>query len=321
MTDRQTTALKFLAARIAVDGVVTEEEALALRREVFPDGKVSRAEAEALLRLNARVRGEGGAWRAAFVEAVADHLLDNEYGETHLAPEPADWLQRAVLADGVLDRETEVALLVKVLERAASTPDDFHGFVRDRMFQLLTSPPPANLGEADVALIRSVLFAQGGAGSIAVSRDEADWLFAIDSATDGGDHHPSWRTLFMQAILNHLLAAAAPALLDRATALHRSVIAESQPKGALNRMRAVLAAGPSGWIDKLTQPSTLKAMERYYEGRVAQIAEAERLTLSEIAWVTARSRADARITANERAVLDELKRIEAEQAAALAPAR
>lgn len=317
-SDPADTALKFLAARIAVDGVVTEEEALALRREIFPDGKVSRAEASALLRLNARVRGEGTAWRDAFVEAVTDHVLANGYSETHLSDENAEWLQRAVLADGVLDRDTEVALLVKVLERASSTPDGFHGFVRDRMFQLLTSPPPANLTEADVQLIRRVLFAEGGAGSIAVSRDEAEWIFAIDAATDGGEHHPSWRALFMQAILNHLLANAAPRLLDRATLLHRATIADAPRETFFERLRTIAAGGPTVWFETLTQPAPTKAINAYYAARAAQAAEAERLTLSEIAWVAARTRADARITANERAVLDELKRIEAEQQAAAA---
>lgn len=310
MTDRHETALKFLAARIAADGVVSEEEAIALRQKVFPDGVVSRDEAEALLRLNDRVRGEGAGWSAVFVEALTDHLLGADVGETHLSDDAANWLQRAVLADGVLKRDTEVALLVKVLERAASTPDGFHGFVRDRMFQLLTAPPPANLGEADVALIRNVLFAQGGDGSIAVSREEAEWLFAIDTATDGGDHHPSWRTLFVQAILNHLLAAAAPALLSRATALHRIEIAGRAPKTLQGRVAA--------FFEKLGHTSPERAMTRYWEGRVAAFAEAERLTVSEIAWVTARARADARVTANEKAVLEEIRRIEAEQAAAMA---
>lgn len=321
MTDRHETALKFLAARIAADGVVSEEEAIALRQKVFPDGVVFRTEAEALLRLNDRVRGEGAGWGEVFVEALTDHLLGVGAGETHLSDDAAAWLQRAVLADGVLKRDTEVALLVKVLERAASTPDGFHGFVRDRMFQLLTAPPPANLGEADVALIRCVLFAQGSDGSIAVSRDEAEWLFAIDTATDGGDHHPSWRTLFVQAILNHLLAAAAPGLLARASMLHRVEIAGHTPRGPLPRFAAMLAGGPSAWLEALRQPGPAKAMHRYYEGRVAAFADAERLTVSEIAWASARTRADARVTANERAVLDELKRIEAEQAGGRAAAR
>jgi hypothetical protein len=315
MTERAETALKILAARIAADGIVSEDEALSLRAEIFPDGVVTRAEAEALLRLNDCVRRDADAWRAVFVEALCDHMIMGEDLEGHLSEPRTRWLEQALMADGRIDRDAEVALLAKLLERAASAPVGFHGFVRDRIFQLLTAPPPVDLGAREVDLIRRVLFAEGGSKSIAVSRDEAEWLFAIDAAADGGAHHESWRDLFVKAICNHLMCDAAPALLDRNRLLHRASIAARPAAREGWSLHDLAKGGLKGFLDQVGQRDPIEGMERNYSTRTAQMAAAERLTLSEIAWVTARARADARLTGNERAVLEELRRIEREQAA------
>jgi hypothetical protein len=314
---RAAAALKILAARIAADSVVTEGEAMAMRFELFPDGMIDREEAEVLLRLNARVRGEGSAWRDAFVEALTDHVLHAEDPAGHLGDATARWLETRILNDDRLDRDCEMALIVNVLRRAETAPAAFAAFVRDRIFQLLTSPPPSDLGAQEVELIRTVLFAEGGSGSIAVSRDEAEWLFAIDSATDGGKHHESWRDLFVKAICNHLMAAAAPALLDRTRVLHRARLAK--PAGVWGAWRT-FAANPRPDFGALSEPSPGAIIAQAYEKRVAEMRAAERLTLDEIAWVSARVHGDRRVTANERAVLEELKRIADEQGVGVAAA-
>jgi hypothetical protein len=256
------------------------------------------------------VRGEGAAWREAFVEALTDHVLNAQEPAGHLGDEAARWLEAELLRDGRLDRDCEMALIVNVLRRASSTPDGFAAFVRDRIFQLLTSPPPSDLNAAEVELIRAVLFAEGGSGSIAVSREEAEWLFAIDAAIDGGTHHESWRDLFVKAICNHLLAAAAPALLERSRMMHRERIAN--PPRVWDAWRAFVKKphlDPSGF----TEPSPAEIIAKAYGQRVQDMRAAERVTLDEVVWVSARVHGDRRVTANERAVLDELVRIAREQ--------
>jgi len=317
MTDRRETALKSLAARIAADGRVSEDEALMLRMQVFPDGIVTRSEAETLVRLNAVVSGEGDAWRATFVEALTDHVLYAGEPIGILDESAAQWLEGVLVSDAPLRRDLEVELLVRVLERAESTPAGFQAFVRDRLFQLLTAPPPADLRETDVAIIRRVVFAVASDESIHVSRDEAEWLFAIDAATDGGNHHASWRDLFVKSICNCLLAADAPALLARNSHLHRAAILGRAPASdAFSRIGRAFSGGPEAIAARLRQPGPAQGIAAYYEARAAEAAAAERLTLAEVAWVVARARADARVTANEQAVLDALRGIEREQAAA-----
>ena len=68
-------ALQTLADQVAADSAISAQEALELRRTIFPDGVVSREEAEMLIALAARVANSEPQWSHAFVEAISDHVL------------------------------------------------------------------------------------------------------------------------------------------------------------------------------------------------------------------------------------------------------
>ena len=85
-----------LIEKLAADGRVTAEEALNVRRAVFPDGAVSRGEAEALFALNERIGGDDPAWDACFVEAVSDHLMLSHDLQGHVTDEGAAWLDARI---------------------------------------------------------------------------------------------------------------------------------------------------------------------------------------------------------------------------------
>ena len=70
----------------------------------------------------------------------------------------------------------------------------------------------ASVSEADVDLLRRILYSFGGDGNIAVTQAEAEVLFDIDAATAEADNHPSWSDLFVKAIANcvHRRLAATP---------------------------------------------------------------------------------------------------------------
>ena len=107
--------------QLAADGRVSDAEALDVRRAIFPDGTVSREEADALFQLNERVGDDDPAWNAAFIEAICDHLLLNE-PRGHVTDEGAAWLEGRLGQDGKLELATELELVLKVLEKAESDP-------------------------------------------------------------------------------------------------------------------------------------------------------------------------------------------------------
>ena len=128
-----------LIEKLAADGRISAEEAVDVRRAVFPDGAVSRSEAEALFVINERVGDDDPAWNVCFVEALRDHLLFAEEPMGHVTDEGAAWLESRIGRDGVVERATELELLLKLLETAESCPARLQELARDRKSTRLNS--------------------------------------------------------------------------------------------------------------------------------------------------------------------------------------
>ena len=64
---------------------------------------------------------------------------------------------------------------------------------------------PGAIDRADVEVIRRLVYGRGGQSGLAISRTEAEFLFALERATAGAANDPAWRELFVKAITMHLL--------------------------------------------------------------------------------------------------------------------
>jgi hypothetical protein len=301
-------ALTQLFQRIAADADVSAGEALEIRQAVFPDGVVDRAEAEALIALAGRVANGDAGFIAAFVEAVGDHVLGPD---GRVDPADAQWLAARIAAlPGDLGLET----IVDVLRRAQVAPAGLSQSARDMLLKALSG---RCLTGQDVGRIRAVLFASAGCGAVHVTLEEARFLFALDAACDGLTHDPSWPDLFEKAILNHVMAARAPALLDYAGMRDRRAwLEEKTAANPIAFLSRAFAGGLEGWRAAVRSASAVDAFERYYEDRVADAEDVAKLTLQEVAQLVAMVRADRKTTANERRLLDTLKAYQAAGGAA-----
>ncbi|MDR0712693.1 MAG: TerB family tellurite resistance protein [Bacteroidales bacterium] len=56
------------------------------------------------------------------------------------------------------------------------------------------------IDEAEVKQLREVLYADG-----VIDKEEAEFLFDLNNAVSGKNNHPSWQTLFTEAITSFLL--------------------------------------------------------------------------------------------------------------------
>ena len=70
--------------------------------------------------------------------------------------------------------------------------------------------------------------------------------------------------------------------------------------------------GFTGFVKKLRQGDVGARMDAYYEAQNAAAEAAGELTLAEVAWAVGLARADGKRTANETALIAELKRLHAE---------
>jgi hypothetical protein len=308
-----------LVEKLAADGRISADEALDVRRAIFPDGSVSRQEAEALFALNERVGGDDPAWNDCFVEAISDHLLADE-PKDHVTDEGAAWLESRIARDAVLEGPTELHLVLKLLERANSVPARLQELARSYVTRAVLTGEgyegrdvalvPGQIGDAELAMIKNVLYASGGAGDLSVTREEAEWLFDLDAATEGRAHVTGWRDVFVSAIMNHLFAAGPSALLDRSEMLRRqSWLRERGKTGGLswflNGALKGLRKGDAEFAREKDFDYT--AANEHHRSRIVETMVADALTTPEAAWLVTRIRADGRRTANENALVEAVK--------------
>ena len=301
-------ALLTLSEHIAADRFISAEEAFQLRQAIFPDGVVSRQEADVLISLEGRVANSDEAWAQAFVEGIVDHVLASGEYPGHVDENTTSWLMSRFGDDGA--RDTEIEVLLKTLERSESAPASLAAFARKRVATWLAGKP---VGAQETEFIRRALYVASGAGATSVTEDEARWLFALDAESDGRANDAAWTDLFVKGVLNHLMGRRAPAALEQSDMLRRETWFAAQAEGPLgDSVLTMFDGGLKGFWSRVTAADDVTRMEERYEAVVAEMREDERLTLAEIAWAVGMSREDGKRTANETALLTKLREIEAE---------
>ncbi len=140
------------------------------------------------------------AWADCFVETITDYIVDQAKPEGYLTTDNADWLIERISKDGRIETKTEMELLVSVLDKARWAPQSLVRFALEQVKDAVvhgTGPlrsgkllEPGVVSEADVDLLRRILYSFGGDGNLAVTQPEAEILFDIDAATADADNHP-----------------------------------------------------------------------------------------------------------------------------------
>lgn len=115
--------LQELKKSILADGVIDAQEVKQLKEALYADGQIDKEEAEVLFELNDAVSGKANdvSWKAFFVEAISDYLLNDESSPGEIDEEEAKWLLSHIQGDGQMD-EIEKALLENLKAKAKSFP-------------------------------------------------------------------------------------------------------------------------------------------------------------------------------------------------------
>jgi hypothetical protein len=209
-----TTQFIAVAQAAAADGRIAAEELLALRREGWGDGIITRAEAEALFTLNNSLRERSTEWCDFFVEAIGEFVLNGTPPRLQCSLEEAEWLIAQIDHDGVVESVVELETMVRIIERAENVPDRLKNYVLDQVErEVLTGTGPTRCGgelsathisAAECRIIRRVIFASGGHGPAAVSRFEAELLFRLKDETLAEENASEWDDLFIDGVANYL---------------------------------------------------------------------------------------------------------------------
>jgi hypothetical protein len=243
------------AAALKAGASISAEDVLAVRRSVWPDGSVSAEEAEALFELNRAAKDSAPEWADFFIEAMTDYVVNQTPPRGYVEDGHAAWLIGQIERDGGPITATELALVVKILETALNAPASLKAWALAQIEQ--SALADGRVGEREAALLRRVVFAAGGDGALVVSADEAELLWRLKDSCLHADNAPGWKTLFVQAVGNHLTAYSSyvPLGRDEAARLdafvadhHRSVLGFFARMGRTDpsQVRAALAKAPHG---------------------------------------------------------------------------
>lgn len=219
-----------IAQRVAASGKVEAADLLAVRRAVYGgDCLVSRAEAEAVYAVERGRRVHCREWSNFFVEAMTDFVLNQELPVGYMSGENAAWVEGQIKRRKEPSMDGDMAIVANVIERASAVPASFSAFALrlakeaviygDGLDAAGRVHASGRVDEADVAMLKRILWGAGSEGLLAVSRDEAEALFAIADATTGAANDPEFNDLFAKAIGNYLLGATGRAVPSREMAL------------------------------------------------------------------------------------------------------
>ena len=301
-------------------GQISPDDVRYFRSDVFRDGVVSPAEAEALFAMNAGVADKCPEWDAYFVEALTIYIVDQAEPRGYVTNANAQWLIDCIARDGRVEPSNELELLVSILDRSQSSPELLVGFALQIVTRAVLEGegPLASgrvlhkgvIGEAEVELIRRILYAYGGEGGASISRTEAEILFDLNDRTWEADNHPAWRELFVKAIGNYLMAAATDRAPPRMEALAREAWLEDTTPDVAGTLVGAFASVGKLFSQAFFEDAFVSAhrqTEKAFAARnariEAQIAQAEAVTDTEAEWLIEKMNKDGLINENERALL------------------
>lgn len=304
-------------AVIAETGSLTSDDVLTMRGKFYKDGVVSADEAKNLFFLNQKCVAKDTAWNDFFIEALTDYVVLQAEPEGYVTVENADWLIERISLDGRVETASELELLVNVLDMSRWSPVRLVAFALDQVKQAVIdgNGPVGNgqnlvagtIGEAEVDLLRRILYAFGGDEAISISRDEAEILFDINDATKNAKNDPSWTDLFVKAIANHVLAGSGYQVPGRQEALRRGEWLDDR-ESVMDILGSMMSGGLRGVLDAYSKPDSEDAELLRLEKQRLDILTGEKITAEEAMWLTDRiGRDGADFDDNETALIKFLK--------------
>lgn len=297
-----------LAEQAMADGAITADEILSLRRDGWGDATIDADEADAVFVLNDHLAEKTMEWSDFFVEALSEYIVHAVEPHGYVSEDQAEWLIERIDSNGRLDSLTELELLVKVLEMATGTPERLRAYALGQIEQaVLTGEGPTrdggaletgNVTDAEVALLRRMIFASGSDRPASVSQREAEMLFRLKDATLGADNSSEWKRLFVQGVGNYLqgFGGMEPLSRERAAELESFMnTSASSIGGFFGRMaHSNPVTGFSSLFGDKPEPVDLDG----------EVSSAHEVTTMENAWLDGQINANGQIDAYDQALLD-----------------
>jgi hypothetical protein len=269
--------------------------------------------------MNEACRVQDASWAPFFVQAVCDFLVNQADPEGYVTAANADWLMSRIAPDGKVRTKAELDLVLQVLDTARWSPERLVRFALQEVTRAVVDgdgPLRAHgtrsagvITDAEVDIIRRVLFAFGGDGNIAITRAEAEVLIEIEESLAGSEPNAAWTDLFVKSMANVILASSGYGPPSREEALRADAWLKRRGDLSITNLVGALVTSSlsSVWDAYTEQSSEERALARLERQRIEIITNDE-VTDSEAAWLVERLTRDNRLTPAELALIDYLRR-------------
>jgi hypothetical protein len=304
---------------ILARGSIKEADIAGFRRVLYEDGVISADEAELLFRLNDACTLKDAAWADLFIEGITDYIVFQERPQGYVTASNGHWLMDRVSKDGKIDSKTELELVVNILDKARWAPVSLVKFALDQVKHAVISGagplragkslPAKTITAGEVDLLRRILYAFGGDGHVAVTRDEADILFDIDEAVAESDPNPAWTDLFVKAVANVIMSASGYAVPTREEALRQEASLDhpEQKTSVLAFLLSMVQSNLESVKDAYHGQTTEERALAHLEHQRIEIITNEAITEVEATWLAGRIGRDGRLSPSEQALVAYLK--------------
>ena len=204
--------------RTASSGGLSANDIRELRAETWQGGQVGRVEADTLLLANDDLRGSSPEWSEFFVEALFEHVVNSTDPKGSVDNAGARWLWSRISDKGTVSGREELELVTLICQRVESVADVLRenalgviekaiteGVGPTRAGKLIGREIPTGcISAEELGYLRRMVFRTDRNHPRKVGRIDAEALFRIKQATQGGDNAKDWPNVFVQGVGKYL---------------------------------------------------------------------------------------------------------------------
>ena len=273
---------------------------------------MDRAESDLIFHLEKSCRDKCEAWGEFFVDALTDFFVWKQDPRGYLSDAAAHYLIESIAPNGKVSSRTQLEFLINVVHWSSHCPEEVVLLCLEAVKESVLQGTGAYgegrvagvIDQVDVELVRKVVYAQGGDGSLTITRREAELLFDLNDATVNAQNADTWQDLFVRAVASHLMfPRGAPAVADADEMKRRDAwLSDRRGVGGLLMAVGRALANPikswsaAGLGDEDGDGTSRSAVEREAFAR-------ESIDAAEAEWLITRITKDGILHPNERALM------------------
>jgi hypothetical protein len=196
------THLSYPASVMAGKHRLTADDVLLLRKHMFPLGLTSQDDASQLFTVHRTAVETSAEWDSWFVESIAAFIVARSEPQGSLDRANAEFIIDRLAANGIIDSEAELELLLHAMEMAVDVPDALTVLALEQLHIGLKSgkgiyadqrmAKRAGISQCDIDFVYRILRGSVHNGKMVLYPSEIEVIEAIDAIVRDEFNHPAW---------------------------------------------------------------------------------------------------------------------------------